>query len=413
VPELTVTVRVPLPKQPTMAALERAIFKSLQSAGRELLLQAFGMLEERVVTGAKQRRRRRYLITRFGEIRFHRWQTRSEAGYGHPLDEALELKPGDPCSAWVRQTSARLAQAHPFRQAAALLSVMIGQPVDHRRLWGWVQASGKQLRGRFEQMRASLFDEGEAPGSGGPSPKIVSTSADGTFIRTRDGPVEVKLGLWWTGAHLASPTAVHARYLLDGKGFYASTQGSDLFGQTFYALAASRAGIAKAKEVFFISDGAGWLADLPSDWIRPTAVQLDQFHGKLRISEVARDPERAARWWAWVTEHNLGSLGRSIDSLTRQGAIDPVAGRVLLGYLAQGADAFHTYVRLQDEGHSAQMAPRGSGAMEHAVDLVVARRFKRQGMRSWSRPGADNLLALRVLAMDPVAWRQWWGEATD
>ena len=128
---------------------------------------------------------------------------------------------------------------------------------------------------------------------------------------------------------------------------------------------------------------------------------------------MAPDPARAARWWAWLTEHNLGALGKSIDSLTRSGAIDPEAGRLLYDYLAKGVDAFHTYVRLQEQGHAPQMAPRGSGAMEHTVDLVVARRFKRQGMRSWTRRGADNLLALRTLAMDEHAWREWWGEAAD
>ena len=128
---------------------------------------------------------------------------------------------------------------------------------------------------------------------------------------------------------------------------------------------------------------------------------------------MARDPERAARWWAWVSEHNLASLGRSIDVLTRSGRIDPEAGRVLLGYLANGIGAFETYRGLQEAGHSPQIAPRGSGAMEHNVDLIVARRFKRQGMRSWSRRGADNLLALRCLAMDEDAWRPWCGEATD
>lgn len=192
----------------------------------------------------------------------------------------------------------------------------------------------------------------------------MSTSADGTFIRTRDGPVEVKLGMWWTGAHRASPSAHHPKFLLHGEGSYASTEGADRFGQTIYALAAARAGITRAHEVSIISHGAGWLADLPADWIAPTAIQLDQFHGELRISEVARDPERAARWWAWVTEHSLGALGRSIASLTRSGAIDPEAGRVLFGYLAEGVDAFHTYIRLQDAGHTPQMAPRGSGAME-------------------------------------------------
>lgn len=412
-PELTVTVRVPWPKQPTLASLERVIFRALQAAGRQLLMQAFGILEESAIAGARQRRRRRYLLTRFGELRFTRWQTRTDDGYGYPLDEALGLDAGDPCSAWVRETAAWLAQAHPYRQAARLLGKMIGAPIDHRRLWGWVQASGRAVRTHMEALRASLFDDGEAPRFAGPAPSIVSTSADGTFIRTRDGPVEVKLGLWWTGAHLSSPSAVHPKFLLHGKGSYASTEGADRFGQTFYALAAARAGITQAREVFFISDGAGWLADLPADWIAPTAVQLDQFHGKLRISEVARDPERAARWWAWVAEHNLGALGRSITSLTRSGAIDPEAGRVLFGYLAEGVDAFHTYIRLQEEGHAPQMAPRGSGAMEHNVDLVVARRFKRQGMRAWSRHGADNLLALRCLAMQETAWRDWWGEATD
>ena len=71
-PELTVTVRVPWPKHPTLGALERAIFRALMAAGRELLLQAFTHLEGPLVevgAGARQRRRRRYLITRFGEIR--------------------------------------------------------------------------------------------------------------------------------------------------------------------------------------------------------------------------------------------------------------------------------------------------------------------------------------------------------
>lgn len=45
-PELTVVVRVPWPKQPTFASLERVIFRALQAAGRELLAQAFGILEE-------------------------------------------------------------------------------------------------------------------------------------------------------------------------------------------------------------------------------------------------------------------------------------------------------------------------------------------------------------------------------
>jgi hypothetical protein len=176
-------------------------------------------------------------------------------------------------------------------------------------------------------------------------------------------------------------------------------------------VAEERAGISRAKEVFFVSDGGGWCADLPAQWIGATSWQLDQFHGKVRISEVAKDPNRAARWWGWVATQNLDALGRSIHDLIRRGKVDPKEGTNLLAYFTRGAAALHTYLKLREAGHSEQMAPRGSGMVEHSVDLVVARRFKRQGMRSWSRRGADNLLALRTLAMDPRAWRSWWGEA--
>jgi len=112
-----------------------------------------------------------------------------------------------------------------------------------------------------------------------------------------------------------------------------------------------------------------------------------------------------------VAEQNLDALGRSIHHFVRSGHIDPKAAANLLAYFERGAGALHSYLKLREAGHSAQMAPRGSGAIEHSVDLVVARRFKRQGMRSWSRQGADNLLALRTLSMDPMAWRTWWGDA--
>lgn len=413
-PELTITVRVPWPKHPTLAALEKAIFTALMAAGRQLLLQALAAIEEEILAegaGARQRRRRRYLLTRFGEVRFHRWQTVREGRYGHPLDEALGLPARDPCSPWVRATAAWLAQAHPFRQAARLLGMIIGTRVDHRRVWGWAQSSGARVRAAWERRRAALFEDGELPQASGPAHAIVSTGADGTFIHSRDGPIEVKLGVWWTGARLASPTATHPRFLLQGKGFYATTRGAEHFGQTFYVLAEERAGLTRAKDVLFVADGAGWLADLPADWISPTAYQLDHFHGKLHIAEVARDPDRAARWWAWAAESNLDALGRSIHHYVASGQIDPKAAANLLTYFERGAGALHTYLRLREAGHPDQMAPRGSGAIEHAVDLVVARRFKRQGMRSWGRDTADNLLALRVLAMDPQAWRAWWGEA--
>ncbi len=75
VPKLTITIEVPWPKHPTLAALEKAIFKALMVAGRQLLKQAFDLIEHQLLADGRQvrqRRRRRYLVCRFGELRFHR-----------------------------------------------------------------------------------------------------------------------------------------------------------------------------------------------------------------------------------------------------------------------------------------------------------------------------------------------------
>lgn len=179
-PELTISVRVPWPKHPTLATLEKAICRALMAAGRELLLLACATLEGAVLAegaGARQRRRRRYLLTRFGELRFYRWQTVRDGRYGHPLDEALGLPAKDPCSPWVRATAAWLAQAHPFRQAARLLSMMVGARVDHRRVWGWAQTSGRRVLQAWEEKRApcsarasSLLPPGRPMRSSPPEP---------------------------------------------------------------------------------------------------------------------------------------------------------------------------------------------------------------------------------------------------
>jgi len=324
VPPLTITIEVPWPKHSSLLALEKTIFRALMAAGRALLVQAFTAIEELALidAGARQRKRRRYLLTRFGELRFTRWQTRGPGGYRHPLDDALGLEPKEQCSPWVKQKASWLAQAHPFRQAAALLSDMIGCRVDHRRLWGWVQGIGIKVRHSWEDKRRALFEDGELPEPRGPAPEIVSAGVDGTFIHTRDGPIEVKLGIWWTGAQRTSETARHPRFVRQQPGCYATTDEHDAFGQTLYVLADDAVSISRATDVFAISDGAGWCPDVLNDWLRPTHHQLDHFHGRQRITEVAKDPERAARWWGWVCDHNLQALGRSIDAYTRAGKID-------------------------------------------------------------------------------------------
>ncbi len=110
-----------------------------------------------------------------------------------------------------------------------------------------------------------------------------------------------------------------------------------------------------------VSDGAGWCGQIAPDWVAPTAWQLDHFHGKQKITEAARDPERAARWWSWVAENNLDALGTSLRHCLTNGLIDPEAGRNLMGYFHRGAAALQTYLRLREAGHSPRWPPVDRG----------------------------------------------------
>ena len=73
------------------------------------------------------------------------------------------------------------------------------------------------------------------------------------------------------------------------------------------------------------------------------------------------------------------------------------ARQQLLGYLTRHATAITAVDRLRSRV-SPQARPlltHGTGAMEKNIETVIARRFKRWGMR-WTRRGAHRLLKLRL-----------------
>ena len=122
---IRVTVEVPWPKgKPTLGKLEREIHRTALAAGRKALVEALGAWESQLLpsAGARQRRVRRYLLTRLGPIRFWRWKTRKDGTYGFPLDVAMGLSGWQSCSPFVWERACRLAATHPYRTAARLLS---------------------------------------------------------------------------------------------------------------------------------------------------------------------------------------------------------------------------------------------------------------------------------------------------
>jgi hypothetical protein len=81
--------------------------------------------------------------------------------------------------------------------------------------------------------------------------------------------------------------------------------------------------------------------------------------------------------------------------LVRRGGLPAEVAREARSFLELNAPAIRAHRSLLRRGAPQELCTRGSGVIEHNVDLVVARRMKRQRMY-WSRDGANDMLAIRA-----------------
>ena len=142
------TVSVEVPDSATLEEVEQLLADRLREAGQGLLVSLCRDVESQVLSQAgpslrPDRRRSRYLLTRFGWIKLERWQVQERATgrYAYPLDGALGLQPRQRASRWVVEAATSLAARLPYRQATRLLGLLLEVPVDHRTVHGWVRRS--------------------------------------------------------------------------------------------------------------------------------------------------------------------------------------------------------------------------------------------------------------------------------
>jgi hypothetical protein len=164
---------------------------------------------------------------------------------------------------------------------------------------------------------------------------------------------------------------------------------------------ALRCGLARAKEVFVVADGAVWIWRLFADRFSTATQTLDFYHATEHLWELARhlypDQPEAAAGWVQPLLHQLRhdpnhrlieSLEELLAPATAQSQPpDPLVEREV-EYFRTHRDHLH-YASLAARG-----APIGSGAVESACGQFQDR-FKRRG-QFWSREGLRHLLAVDV-----------------
>ena len=79
----------------------------------------------------------------------------------------------------------------------------------------------------------------------------------------------------------------------------------------------------------------------------------------------------------------------------------------LASYIENNFDGLYVSRSVKDRVEAKRVLVSSSAAMEKNIDVVIGRRFKRQGM-SWTREGANNLLKLRILRYNKDDGEEFW-----
>jgi hypothetical protein len=316
-----------------------------------------------------------------------------------PLDAALGLIDGYTLE--VGRWACRAGALAGSYQAASLdLQTYAGLEIDGRQVQRLIAQLAPQMT-RWRQAQPPLFD----PKAG----EIFSIAADGTgapmrrkALRGRKGKNgrrartrEVKVGAVFTHHKPDSPDQRPERDY-ESTTCIADILAAKRFG-TLLREEALRRGLAKAKVVIFLGDGARWVWELARVNF-PTAVCiLDYYHACEHLNLLAAalygegSPQAKKRYRQW----RKALLKDKIDQVLTQAQTDlPARGKSRP--LAQKQIAYFQRNRSRMRYQTFRQAGYfiGSGVVEAACKTVVGQRLKQSGML-WSCKGAKHLLTVR------------------
>jgi Uncharacterised protein family (UPF0236) len=171
------------------------------------------------------------------------------------------------------------------------------------------------------------------------------------------------------------------------------------FGRHVHAEALRR-GMAHAKYIFLVCDGAVWIWNIIEDRFQSAIKELDFYHGAEHLWEVARDlyPEPGqAKAWVQPLLHQLrhGQEAKVVQTLESLPQTLHNVGGVLTELVQREITYFQNHrEHLHYQDNAAKGFPVGSGAVESGCSQFQDR-FKRTG-QFWNSVSMGTLQALKV-----------------
>jgi len=285
-----------------------------------------------------------------------------------------------------------------YEKAHEFLSKFTGLEVSRKKVHQMAVEEGRRIEQLEENGRRWVFGNGRQMEVGEKVPEVLYIQVDGTGVNDRESGqwMECKVGASFSEKVLISKDRVWLR----DKRSYASIEGAEAFGEKFF-LECIKQGVLKAKEVFFIADGVGWIRRLKEEYFPEAIGVLDIWHLEREMKKVLGE-ERAELVESLKVLALQGKGSEILQRLMGEGArVREVEERkkIIEGmtYVRNNLDWIENIPRV--EGY-------GSGPVEKTVDITVSRRFKKRGM-SWFRRNANPLLRLRLLKLNGL-WDSYW-----
>jgi hypothetical protein len=394
--------------------LRAAIFKPANQIVGFLLQQAADQIDANYQPKIGQHRKGREALEvqgmfgRFVLRRDYYYDPQKHQGH-YPADAALGLE-GSCTPALARLACLQGADDASFQKAQ-----------EHLKETGGIDLSGRQIQRLVQQIGPGAIgwqDRDEAPQVCDAS--VLYVSVDGTGVPMRKEELKGRKGKHGDGkakTRQAYLGCVFTQHKCDEQGhpirdhestsYVSGFQSSEEFGLRLRQ-EARRRGCASAKKVVLLMDGANGLENLGRLNFSGNQQIVDFYHAMEHLEALLEalwgkeHPKFKRRRKQWTNLLLKDGVGKIIDQATKH-----CVGRSCQAAVEKQLHYFKTNLKRMKYGTFRKQGYFiGSGVIEAGCKTLIGSRCKQSGM-FWSKPGAENILALRCVNSSHQ-WDQFW-----
>jgi hypothetical protein len=403
-----VKVKIPI-KDLTFDTIENMLFEILQNIARKVFEKAITDIDNYLCIKRERGKlkntgkRKKYFLTRFGDILYARTRYKDRQGKSHYLlDEALSIIKNQRISLSRAKIENFLSSLSSYREVVTQAKLLLGSFRSHEAIRQSVIKEGSLIienqKKKLRQIENLDYLDKEAPDT-------AYLEADATFItlqkkgKEKGGKLEVKLGIGYSGKEARYKTGKSKR--LTEKFTFVGT-GKD-FMKKLSLLAEERLSLSQAKKILFGGDGDSWIISGVGDYFPSATYLLCFYHLFKRLREgLGRRKEEQKTIKDLLLSNQTDKALSKIEQMIRN------------PYDLKEKDnltKFYTYISRNHQGIANQVILKDqeiqrTGAIESNINKLIASRFKKRGM-SWSEKGALSLLKIKETILNNQ-WDLWW-----